>query len=203
MGDTSLSTEVKMRRIAWCCVIAVALGWAMPQPVQAQDRDGWGAFLDWLNKLSGPRMVGPAVSGFVSASEDVDVRLTLARRWATDADETISAPPSSSVTDPTLTMWAIRPAVEYRLHDYLSVGGGFEIQRFGGDVEAFTHWSVPVYAHARMPLLDGVRLAVSLGGQYFPAFDLADFLPMTVDVKTDGGEMVVPWFSAGLEIVRD
>lgn len=183
-----------MRKIAYCCLMATVVGCTLAQPVQAQDRGGFGAFLDWINKLSGPRMVGPALSGFVSLDDKRDLRVSVARRWAVDADDSISPTGSS------LSMWSIQPTFEADLVDPLAVGVGLAIHWFGGDADSFTHWSVPLYAQLRSPDRGGVRAVASVGGQYFPSFDPADFLPLDVEVSTSGSELTF-WFSAGLEIV--
>ena len=187
-----------MKKLVHCSVVMVLIGLAGAGPLEAQD-GGLGGFMDWILKMSGPRMIGPAASGWFSPGEGpLRIRGSIAWRESSSSDDAVS--PAGSKID----MTSYQVALELPLPvpaNWLALGGGIAVHRFGGDADAFTKVSIPVYAQARFPiiplLIDGV---VEFGFHYFSAFDDTDFAPLTVDVSRDGGE-VVPRIGAGLEIV--
>lgn len=183
-----------MKKLVGGVVLAALLGLAGAQPLSAQDGDGgWGAFLDWINKLSGPRMVGPAASAWFRVGDRAHVRASIARRWSGDSSSAIS-PAGSGIN-----MWSFQGTFEYEFADPLAVGGGIALHRFGGDADAFWHTSFPLYLAARFPRGSRVQVVPQIGTHYFPKFDTSDFSPLTVTVDTTGGEFVF-WFGLGLEI---
>ena len=147
------------------------VAFASPQPAGAQ---GWGAILDWIHELSGPRMFGPALS-YYSAGEGIRFRGTGAYRFSVASDDRIE--PEGSVT-----MFSIQPTVEIPI-----TGGPFEVaiggalHRFGGDAdENFWHVSIPAYAQLRFDLGPRWRLRTGVGGHYWLKFDEDDFAPVRV-----------------------
>ncbi|UCC24615.1 MAG: hypothetical protein JSU98_12880 [Gemmatimonadales bacterium] len=155
--------------------------WAPPR-AQAQDI---GAVIDWIHRLSGPSMLGGAVSvAHPLGSERVRGRLQLAYRVAVASDDRIE-PDGASVT-----MFTIRPGVEIPLFWYLELNSGIAFNRFGGDAdEGFWKASFPVLAQLRIPLGEGRwMLRAGAGLEYFPKFSEGDFDPIDVSVKTEEGE---------------
>lgn len=184
-----------MKTKLMCCLLAIVLAGLVPaQPVQAQDDGGMGALLDWINKMSGPRMVGPAVTGWIALGEGFALRGSVAARWSSTTDEAIT--PSGN----RVSMVSLQPSVEYRMNETVGFGAGLALHRFGGDVDGFWHPSFPLYAHVRVPTEGRLRPVVSVGAQVFPEFDAEDFAPLTVDVSRDGPEASL-WVSAGVEYV--
>jgi len=183
-----------MRRFTFCTLVMVLVSLVGAQSLEAQDRKGMGAFLDWFHRLSGPRMVGPAVTGWHSLGEVPQLRMSVGRLWSVKADSPLPA-------DKSINMWSFRPAIEFRLADPLAVGGGVSINRFDGDFdESFTHLSYPVYAQLRFPTGARFQGVISGGGQYFPEFDASAFDPIETGVSKDGGELTF-WFGVGFEFV--
>jgi hypothetical protein len=183
-----------MKKTLSCMVMTALLILGGAQTAEAQDR-GLGGILDWINRLSGPRMIGPAATGWVSLGEVPRLRLSVAKRWSRTTDPKIS--PAGS----RLSMWSIQPAMDFKVKGPLWLGGGVAIHRFGGDSDAFTHVSIPLYAQARVPFGDSrVRAVLSAGTHYFPKFDTGDFSPLTVTVERASGEFTF-WWGAGIEIV--
>lgn len=184
-----------MKKLAYCTVVMTLISLAGGQSLEAQ-QSGIGGILDWINRLSGPRMVGPAATGWVSLGERPRLRMSVARRWSVHTDD------SPLPDDAQITMWSFQPTVDFRLSDPLALGGGVAIHRFGGDFDnAFTHFSFPVYAQVRFPTGSRVQGVLSLGGHYFREFGEADFGTLPTGVSKDGGEFSF-WFGLGFEVVR-
>jgi hypothetical protein len=176
------------------CALAVALAGLVPaQPVGAQD-EGIGGLLDWINKLSGPRMVGPALTGWIALNDDFVVRGSVAARWSSTTDESIRP------TDNRVSMVSLQPTVEYRISEAARLGAGFAFHHFGGDADGFWHPSFPLYTQVRFPMESRWKAVVTVGAQVFTEFDAADFDPLIVDVSRDGAEASL-WLSAGVEYV--
>ena len=164
-------------------VLALALTCALvPRAADAQPRGG--GILDFIAKLSGPRMIGPAVS-IASAGDAVRFRGTLAYRVSFDSDERID-PDGADIT-----MWSLQPTAEVPLFDSpLEAVGGIALHRFGGDADAFNHVSFPLYLQGRFPLSAVFEVRAGAGLHYFLEFDTGDFAPLVVDVNRTGGEAV-------------
>lgn len=184
-----------MKTKLMCCVLPLVTASLLSAlPVRAQDDEGIGGLLDWINKMSGPRMVGPAVTGWIALDDDFVVRGSVAARWSSTTDESISP------TDNRVSMVSLQPALEYRLHEMTRLGVGLAFHRFGGDAEGFWHLSVPLYTQVRFPMESRWKAVVSVGAQVFPEFEADDFAPLIVDVSRDGPEASL-WMSAGVEYV--
>lgn len=182
-----------MKRLMHCSVVIALIGLAGAQPLQAQD-GGVGGFLDWINKMSGPRMIGPAVSGWFGVGEVVRIRGSVSRRSSSTSSAAVM-PPGSQIS-----MWSFQPTIEARISAPLVVGGGIAIHNFGGDADSFTKTSFPLYVQARFPTGSSIQGVATLGTHAFPEFATADFAPLTVDVSRDGAEFVL-WFTLGVEYV--
>lgn len=182
-----------MKKFVRCSLLMVIVGLAGGQPVAAQD-GGFGSFLDWINKLSGPRMVGLAGTGWLKVSDDFRVRGSIARRRSSDTDAAVT-PRGNQIT-----MWSFQPSLEYQILAPLAVGAGFAVHRFSGDADTFTHLSFPVYAQSRLPLGGRLHAVALVGTQIFSAFDATDFAPLAVTVSRNSTEFVL-WASIGLEVV--
>ena len=184
-----------MKKFAFCTVVMTLFSLAGGQALEAQ-QSGIGGILDWIHRLSGPRMVGPAATGWVSLGDVPRLRMSVARRWSVHTDD------SPLPDDKEITMWSFQPTIDFRLSDPLALGGGIAVHRFGGDFDdPVTHFSFPVYAQIRFPTGSGVQGVVSLGGHYFPEFGQTDFNPTPTGVSKDGGEFTF-WFGVGFEVVR-
>ncbi|MCJ7627520.1 MAG: hypothetical protein MUO50_03930 [Longimicrobiales bacterium] len=184
-----------MKKHLFRSMLAVVVCLAGAQPLVGQD--GGGGFIDWIHRLSGPSMVGPAVSYYSTLSErGVRFRITGAYRVAVASDDQIE-PDGSGIN-----MFSIQPAIEFPIVGPLEVNAGVALHRFAGDFDdAFWHWSVPIYPQIRIPLGEDSRLSVrlGLGVHYFPKFDADDFVPLTVTVKRNRGEWSKAFF-AGLDL---
>ena len=167
-------------------LIALALATA-PTPAHAQDR--LGGVLEWIHRLSGPQFIGPSVS--YARGEEVGFRLALAYRWSVASDAQIDP-------DGRLTMLSLTPTIEFGVLDQLRLGTGAAAHRYGGDVDGFWHWSVPVYAQGVFPASNSMDVLVGAGAHYFFEFEADDFSPRTVTAPRDGGELV-PMLFAGLQ----
>lgn len=182
-----------MKRTTWIVALALAAGLALPGGAQAQDREGIGAIIDWINKLSGPTMVGPGVT-YYNTVGPVRLRISGGYLFSVASDDVIE-PDGSSVT-----MLAIKPAVEFPIGRSFSVGAGLSLSRFGGDAdEGFWHWSIPVYGQAKIRLAGDPDtptwlLRLGLGAEYFPEFGADDFDPIDTGVSKDGGEFTLIGF---------
>ena len=165
--------------------ILASLGWA--QPLKAQD--GPGGLLDWIHRLSGPSMLGPSVSYFYTVDSTVRIRGTLSGKWAVGFKE------STLDTDHGINIAGFQPTVEIPISGPFEVGGGFALNRMGGDGhDAVYQFSIPIFCQIRTKVGSGPwYLRIGMGAHYFPAFDADDFVgPLGglpgVKVKTDGGE---------------
>ncbi|HSM59665.1 MAG TPA: hypothetical protein VK849_02660, partial [Longimicrobiales bacterium] len=174
-----------MRSIVSRAALVVLACTALPHQARAQEEDGVGGVIDWIIRLSGPGLVGPAISYFHQFEAGVRVRFSLAYRVSENSDDAIE-PDGSSINALTL-----RPDLEVPIRGPLEVGAGVSVNRFGGDIDqGFWHASIPVFLQVRAPF-DAAgpwRARAGLGLEYFMEFDAADFDPLTVDVSTSGGE---------------
>jgi len=184
-----------MKRLMQCALLTVLMALTGAQPLAASG-DGWGAFLDWLNELSGPEMLGWGVTGWFSPGESNRVHVRSSASWLTSGTDSKAVTPAGSK----VTMWSFRPAVEFAVAGPLALGGGVSIDRFGGDADSFMHLSYPVYAQLRFRVIKQLHASLMGGVQYFPAFDADDFAPIDAGVSTDGGETPF-WVRLGLEII--
>jgi hypothetical protein len=151
-----------------------------PTPAEAQ----MGAIIDWIHRLSGPPMVGPAVSGAVPLNDRIRGSMQVAYRFSRDTDGAIE-PEGSSVT-----MLTIRPGVEISLWSVVELNTGVSLNQFGGDInEKFWQASFPLLLQFRVPGSSGRwALRAGFGWEYFPEFGADDFAPLDVNVSMDGGE---------------
>lgn len=174
------------RLVAAALAILVTL--ATPTGVRAQEEGGWGAILDFINRLSGPRMVGVAGSYFHPVSDHARIRLSAAFLNRVGSDDVVEP------DDAAVRMFSIKPALEIPLVAPLELSLGASLHRFFGDAdEGFWHGSFPVHLQLRLPLSGaregtGLHLRAGAGAEYFLAFDPDDFAPVAVDWSTDGGQ---------------
>jgi hypothetical protein len=176
-----------MRKLTclFAALILASLGWA--QPLKAQD--GPGGILDWIHRLSGPSMLGPSASYYVTAGNGVRFRGTVSGKLAVGFKE------STLSNDHGINMLGLQPTVEIPIRGPVEIGGGFAVNRMGGEGhDAVYHFSIPVFAQIRTKVGSGPwYLRVGLGAHYFPAFDVDDFVgPLGGDpgvaVETGSGE---------------
>jgi len=157
------------------------------QPAAAQ-----GGAIDWIHRLSGPSMLGPALSYHSELIEDgLRFRITAAYRVPVGSFDKIKLTHS-------LNMVSLQPGIEIPIREPYEINAGLAFHRFGGSGhDPVYHWSIPVYGQIRVPTKN-MTFRFGLGGHYFPRFDEEDFhgegetVP-GVQVKMDGGE-----FSFGL-----
>jgi hypothetical protein len=199
-GRTSPDKETTMKGRTWILTLALVAGVALPSAAEAQDREGIGAIIDWINKLSGPTMVGPGISWYTMLGDDVRLRVSGSYLTSVASDDVIDP------DDAGVNAFSIKPAVEFPIGRRFSVGGGFSLHNFGGDAdERFWHWSVPVYGQVRLKLAGTEArptwlMRFGLGAEYFSEFGPDDFAPITTGVSTDGGEVTLVGF-LGFEYV--
>jgi len=155
--------------------------------VNVQPGAAQGAVVDWIHRLSGPSMLGPAVSYYSNLVEDgLRFRVTGAYRVPVAAYDKIDLSHS-------LNMASLQPGLEIPIRELFEINAGLAFHRFGGTGhDPVLHWSVPVYAQLRIPA-NNMFFRFGLGGHYFPSFDEDDFVGEGetrpgVQVRTDGGE---------------
>jgi hypothetical protein len=183
-----------MKKLFFSAALMTIIGLAGAQSVEAQG-GGLGAILDYIHRLSGPRMVGPAATGWVSLGEVPRLRLSVARRWSWHYEGAV-LPEGRSVR-----MWSFQPALEARIKGPLFAGGGVAVHSFDGDfAERFTHVSYPVYAQLRFPARAGVQAVVSGGYHIFPAFPEDAFGDLETGVSKTAREGSL-WFGVGFEVL--
>jgi hypothetical protein len=154
-----------------------------------------GAIIDWLHKLSGPRFVGAGLTGSYSSAGDSGIRVRLSGVYRTSVSESGEVTPA----DANITMISVQPAVEFPVNKIdVDFGVGLALHRFGGDADAFWHYSVPIYVQYR-PRNRRVTPVLGIGVHVFPRFDPADFAPLTVTVSRQDSEAVLQLFG-GLHI---
>lgn len=185
-----------MRSIVTSSVLALVTCAVLVPPAQAQE-DGVGGIIDWIIRMSGPAMIGPAGSYFHQFSNGARIRLSVVYRASVGSDDAID-PDGSSINALTFG-----PDVEVPVTGPFEIGAGATVNRFGGDVDkGFSKWSFPFFGQARAPL--GAERAWYLRGgfgvEYFTKFDQADFSPLTVDVSTSSGEWA-PFAFLGVDFV--
>ena len=164
----------------WTLLLAVSL--ATVQPASAQ-----GGVIDWIHRLSGPSMLGPALSYQKELIEDgLRFRLTAAYRVPVGAYDKIEFNHS-------LNMVSLQPAIEIPIREPFEINAGLAFHRFGGSGhDPVFHWSIPVYGQLRVATED-LMFRFGLGGHYFPTFSEEDFrgegeTTPGVHVNSDGGE---------------
>lgn len=190
-----------MMRLIRLLTLSLVVMVTTPSAVFAQEDESMiDAVIEFINKLSGPTMVGPEAS-YARPVGSVRLRFSTAYLFSVASDDVVE-PDGASVT-----MLSLKPAIEFPMGDCpMSIGAGVSLHRFGGDAdEAVWHWSVPVYfqGHFRVAGTEQepkVFLRVGMGGEYFPEFGADDFAPLTTGVSTDGGELTLIGF-AGLAFV--
>lgn len=173
------------RLLASVLLILATLG--APAGLQAQE--GWGGIIDFINRLSGPQMIGVAGSYFRPVTEHARFRISGAFLTRVGSDDVVEP------DDAAVRMISIKPAVEIPFGDTpLELSVGASLHRFFGDAdEGFWHGSFPAHLQLRLPLSQardgtGLHLRAGAGVEYFTEFDAADFAPVVVDWSTDGGK---------------
>ena len=184
-----------MKRHLYFSLLAMLLTLTCVQPVLAQDEGGLGAFLDWIHKLSGPRMVGGGVTGWISPDAESHWRFRMSASMLTSSTDNDRVQPAGT----TLRMLRFEPTVEYQVADVVDLGTGLSLDRYGGDADGFTHWSFPVYGQLRLPSTSRVQFVMAAGARFFPTFADDDFAPLVINAKEKEGQF---WFRAGFEVVR-
>lgn len=161
-----------MRKIAAVFVLALATCMLAIQPLTAQKESGPGGIIDWIHRLSGPSMLGPAASYSWELREDGPrFRFEGALRFPVGGDEEIGEAHS-------LNMFSLQPSVEFPLFGPFELKSGINVHRFGGrGHKAVWHLSFPLYGQFRFPVDSNQRLflRIAAGIQYFPAFGYQDF----------------------------
>ena len=110
----------------------------LPRPAVGQD---FGAFLDWIHKLSGPGMIGPGASVFWEAER---ARFRLSGAYLVPVSDDKIEPGHS------FNMLSLRPAVEIKSSGPWEASVGVDLHRFGGDGhDAVVKLSVPFYGQIR------------------------------------------------------
>ncbi|MBT8397376.1 MAG: hypothetical protein HKO65_12950 [Gemmatimonadetes bacterium] len=178
-------------------ILLMALGCLISfQPVVGQDGDGGpGGFIDWIHKLSGPRMVGPGASFYWEYEK---VRLRFAGVYRVSVSD-LDAP----YEDADIHMVSIQPSIDFKLGGDWAINAGAALHWFGGDFDrAFWHWSFPLYLQWR-PELESLRegffFRVGAGYHYFLKFHERDFGELPTGVDKESGEFSFPNFSIGFE----
>ena len=153
-----------------------------PQPGLGQR--GPGGIIDWIHKLSGPSMIGPAASYYWTVGERGRFRASAVGRLPIGIGDTVEQ-------DHTVNMLSLQPSFEYRIVGPMELNAGLALHRFGGrGHDPVWHYSVPVYGQLRTSVdqNDEWFFRLGLGLHYFPSFDEEDF-DGGVTVSTDGGEV--------------
>jgi hypothetical protein len=155
------------------------------------DGGGLGAILDWLHKLSGPRFVGAGVTGFFTVSDATGIRLRLDGVYRTSISEAGEVEPENA----NITMITVQPTVEFPIPNIpFDLGVGVGLHRFGGDVDGFWHYSIPILAQFRPRGGGRVVPRIGVAVHVFPTFDATDFAPLIVDVSRENAEAVLQLF---------
>lgn len=174
----------------------VGLSGAGRAAAQVEEEGGWGAFLDWLHKLSGPRFVGVGLTAYYQVPGETGIRLRLSGVYRTSVSESGEVTPD----DANITMITVQPAVEFPVQKIpVDFGVGVALHRFAGDADGFWHYSVPVYAQFRPRGDRRVTPVLGIGVHIFPEFDPADFAPLVVTVSRTDSEAVLQLF-AGISV---
>jgi len=177
-------------------IVLVGLGFLCGAGGLSAQDSGFGAFLDWLHKLSGPRFVGAGLSGFHTLPGNAGVRLRLSGVYRTSIGESGEVTPAEA----NITLISLQPAVEFPVQGIpIDFGVGVALHRFGGDAEGFWHYSVPVYVQFRPRNARRVAPLLGIGVHVFPRFEPSDFAPLVVTVSRQDSEAVLQVF-AGLSI---
>ena len=171
-----------MKRFVFCSMVAVMVCLANAQPVVGQDEDGGGGLIDWIHRLSGPSVLGPAAS-YYWGWETIRLRINGSARFPVGFK-------NSTMDGHSLNMLSLQPTLEVPIRGPLEFGVGIAGHRLGGDHDAVYHLSIPVFGQLRFPIDRAEKwiLRIGLGGHYFPSFDDEDFDGGEVTVETDGGE---------------
>jgi len=170
-----------MKRQITVTILLALTTLSAPSEVHGQ----WGAVLDWINGLSGPRLVrvGPELA--VAHLDEDRNRVNLAALFAVAVDDRgnpdtdaadISAFGIQATLESTLIGEAGAPELRSRL--------GFELHRFAGEFDSFWAPSFPLLVSLYVPL-DGWALKVGTGFNVFSFPDDA-FSPYDVGVETSG-----------------
>jgi len=192
-----------MKKLAYCSVLVAVACLATVRPALGQEKDGGGGFLDWIHKLSGPSMLGPAAS-YYWGFEGFRVRVAADLRFPVGfKDHTIEP-------DHSLNMLSLQPSMEIpvnflRIRDAtpFELNAGIGLHRLGGKGhDAVYHISIPIYGQVRIPLGSQKAwfLRIGLGAHYFPSFSEEDF-DGGIHVLTHGGEFT-PGMILGIDYDR-
>jgi hypothetical protein len=169
-----------MQRRAILSALVVLLALDAPEEAQGQ----WGAVLDWINGLSGPRVgrIGPE---WALAPIDERNRVNLSALYGFHVGD--RGNPDSEAAD--ISTFSFQSTLESTL---IGEGGaaelmsriGFEVHRFSGEFDSFWAPSFPVLVALRMPI---DRWAIELGtGFNIFKFPEDAFSPFDVGVAREG-----------------
>jgi len=171
-----------MNKLAACWILVVVACLAGPRPAAGQD-DGIGGFLDWIHRLSGPSMLGPAGSWYWDW-ETLRVRVAGAYLFPV-------APGDKIAEGYGLNMLSLRPSLEIPVWGPLEVSAGLDLNRFGGKGHSpVVDLAVPLYGQLRFAVGSEARWypRIGVGARYFASFEDGDFND-SIRVKRDGGEL--------------
>jgi hypothetical protein len=172
-----------MRKFVTSALFLTLLFLTQASSVQAQE-DGPGGILDWIHKLSGPSMIGPAGSWHYTFESGTRIRGGAAYRFPLASGETMTEGYS-------LHQFSLQPEIEIPLSGPLGISAGLGLHWFFGDPEETVfNWSIPVLAQVRFPIdeEDLWFFRFGMGPMYFGSFDPEDFGD-DVMVDLDGGEL--------------
>lgn len=174
-----------MRKSVSRSVLVFAACLVAAQPLTAQDKRGPGGIIDWIHRLSGPSMLGPAASyAWELGEKRARFRFEAAYRIPVARKEKIG-------DDHKLNMFSLQPSLEVPVFGPAELKSGINIHRFGGKGHApVWHLSVPLYAQLRIALDkpdNSLFLRIAAGVHYFPAFPY-DAFDRGIEVTRRKGE---------------
>ena len=205
-----------MKKLGFLALALVLTGGAGPTPLEAQSR--MGGFLDWIHRMSGPRMVGLNLSYTHPWGEcgSVDDRHWSARGsdfralgWRCGWEGRLGVAARGARTGPDdINMYSLQAQLDHyyarsRTGKFeLGFGIGLAAHYFTSEAPSFWHWSVPVYPvkgvwHLVEERDRGLSLELNLGLHAFPPFSDDDFGSLTPGMSTEKWELS-PAFEFGL-----
>ena len=201
-----------MRKLLSCSIVMALLFVAGPQHVAAQNGGGFGAVMDWIQRLSGPEFRGGALSIFTpdigsrgtprdgeESSRIFRLRLNGAYHHSADSDDVID-PDGSAITMLTIQpmleipIWPVRPQSWY-----FELGIGYAWHRFAGEVDPFWNESIPLkvqFVRELWNLENRLDVRIGVGGHYWMKFDDSDFAPLVVTLERNKREFTAAAFVA-------
>jgi hypothetical protein len=174
-------------------------------------RHSTGGIIDWIQKLSGPRVWRAGVYlgidlvdavPWVDTGRGVNTRLAYLRSFEVNNRSSVT-PANTEISVESWQVTVTVPVVNVG-PQLIELGLGYNYHTFTTEVpdssaRKFNHYSIPAFAEApirigRTPWL--INLAA--GAHIFPAFNTTDFRPATVNVDRSDPE-VVPYAFLTLE----